>query len=265
MSETRSQHGADVAAGRAEAETTLVIVADPPDPVADAVASLNELDAFPLLRAPDESIADRYFDTPDGVLGSAGTSLRLRELDTRLLLTIKGPTRAGIAGVPTRDEDEEPWPDRAWALLRRNLGGTLGIPAAPPASDAGKALEAVGLEVAQTRTTARRVRDVLPRTGGRARVAELAIDAVLFDLAGHAVRHYELELEAKAEGGEAAVAELTEILKARFGTGLRCWSLGKFWTGKEIAALIAELGPEAVLLPDGRVRPSAYDAIGGVG
>ena len=226
VSETRRQRGADggtrpvseelrpagLAAGGAEAETTLVIVADPPEAVADAVAALTELDGFPLLRAPDASIRDSYFDTPDGALGAAGTSLRLRQLDTRLLLTIKGPTRAGIAGVPTRDEAEEPWPDRAWALLRRELGGTLGIPGAPPASDAGKALEAVGLEVAQTRTTARRVRDVLPRAGGRARVAELAVDAVVFDLAGLAVRHHELELEAKAEGGEAVVAELTESL-----------------------------------------------------
>ena len=204
-----------------EAETTLLIVADPPEETADAVAALTELDGFPILHAPDRAIRDRYFDTLAGALAEARIALRLREVDSRPLLTIKGPPRDGGAGVPARDEQEEPWPERAWALLRLELDGILAVPAAPPASDPLKALEAVGFVLVHDRTTARRVREVLPRAGARGELAELAVDAVVFDLAGRAVRHHELELEAKAEGGVAAAAALTESLLERFAPGVR--------------------------------------------
>src|SRR5215813_2071771 len=88
-------------AGRAtEAETTLVILADPPEPLADAVAALTELDGYSLLHAPDVAIRDRYFDTPRGDLAAQGVNLRLRQLDEQRLLTIKGPPRVGRSGVP---------------------------------------------------------------------------------------------------------------------------------------------------------------------
>jgi hypothetical protein len=248
-------------AKRTETETTLVVVADTPEDVADAVAALTELDGFALLPAPDQSIRDRYFDTSEGVLAATGTGLRIRELDDRRLLTIKGPARPGAHGGVTRTEQEEAWPDRAWAVLRAELGTVLGVPAAPAASDPVRALEALGLAVVQDRRIARRVRAALPPSGARARVAELAVDAVTFELDGRAVRHHELELEVKAEGGDADTAALARRLERRFAPALRPWHLGKLSTGKALGRLIDELGPEAVLTADGSVRPSAYDEI----
>ena len=113
----------------------------------------------------------------------------------------------------------------------------------------------------QARTTDRRVRAVLPRTGARARVAELAIDAVVFDLDGRGVRHHELELEVKGETGEAAVATLADGLLARFGPSLRPGTSASSRPAGALARLIEERGPDAVLTADGRVRPSAYDLI----
>jgi inorganic triphosphatase YgiF len=258
---TRDTAGSSGNAGTApiETEITLVVIADPPEPVADAVAALTELDGFALIHAPDQAIRDRYFGTRDRRLAGGG-SLRLRELDARRLLTIKGAPQPGSHIGVKRTEHEEPWPDRAWALLRAELGETLAVPAALPASDPVRALESLGLAVVQDRTTARRVRAILPRSGGRARVAELAIDAVTFDLDGHAVRHHELELEVKGDGGDDAIETLAASLHARF-EGLRPWHLGKLATGGAIARLIAAHGPDAVLTPDGHVRPGAYEAI----
>jgi hypothetical protein len=242
-----------------ETEVTLVVVADPPEPVADAVAGLPELEGFTLIHAPDEAIRDRYFDTPDRRL--AGSTLRLRDVNAQRVLTIKGPPQPGARVGVTRVEHEEPWPERAWALLRAELGDALGVPAALPASDPVRALEALGLVIVQDRSTTRRVRAVLPRSGARARLAELAIDAVVYDLDGLAVRHFELEIEAKAEEGEAAIGTIADGLLARFGAGLRPWHIGKLATGEALRRLIAAQGRDSVLTPDGRVRPIAYDAI----
>ena len=132
-----------------ETEATLVIVAETPGEVADAVSALTELEGFAFLHAPDQSIRDRYFDTPDGAVGAAGIAVRVRELGTTRLITVKGPARPGaIVGV-TREEQEQPWPDRAWALVRAEFGEMLGVPASPPASDPLRALEAIGLVVVQ--------------------------------------------------------------------------------------------------------------------
>jgi len=267
VSGTREQHvthgtGVSLCGGKpTETEVTLLLAADAPEQIADEVAALTELDAYALLHAPDQEIRDRYFDTPDRSPAAAGATLRLRELEARTPLTIKSAPRAAARVGVTRDEQEEPWPGRAWALLRAELGETLAVPALPPASDPVRALEAIGLMLVQTRSTSRRVRAVLPRSGARARLAELAIDAVVFQLGAGTVRHHELELEAEAEGADDVLAALARSRLRRFAPGVRPWSLGKLATGSALARLIEQRGAEAVLTADGRVRPAAYDAI----
>ena len=247
-----------------ETEATLVVIDDAAGEVARAVAALSALDGFALLHRPDEAIRDRYFDTPDGKLEATRTALRLREVGPRRLLGIKGPSRPGARGGETRDEQEEEWPDRAWALLREELGTTLGIPdARPSSSDPADALRSVGLAVVQKRNTSRLVRAVVAEGTGRP-VAELAVDSVVFHLVGSEVHHHEIEVEAKAAGGDAAVAALSESLVIRFWPSLRPWRHGKLPTGKAVATLIEERGRGEVLTDEGSLLPSAYDAIADV-
>lgn len=70
-------------------------------------------------------VHDHYLDTADLHLYRAGWALRLRDLGTRQLLTLKAltPARDGIA---TREEREEPvtWSPRAgWSVPGAALGG----------------------------------------------------------------------------------------------------------------------------------------------
>jgi inorganic triphosphatase YgiF len=242
-----------------ETETTLVVVSDTPAEVAGVVAALSGLDGFALLARPDQTIHDRYFDTPQGTLAAARTALRLREVDSRLVLAIKGPVRPGGGAVQTRDEREADWPAPAWSLLHAELGTELGLPAAPPA-DAFEALRSAGLVVVGDRETLRRVRDVVP-AGAERPVAELAVDAVVFHLGAVDARHHEIEIESKAEGGEAALTALAASLAARFGPTLRPWPYGKLTTGNTVARLIEERGRDDLLTADGSLRPASYDAI----
>ena len=169
------------------------------NPVADAVAALTELDGFTLIPAPDEAIRDRYFDTPDGRLGSATRS----GCGERRLAAARHDQGAGRGPGPTSASAASSTRSRGPTAPGRCSAPSSARPSASrlrlPASDPVRALEALGLVVVQARTTDRRVRAVLPRSGARAQAcAELAIDAVVFDLDGLRRRHYELELEAKA-------------------------------------------------------------------
>ena len=112
----------------------------------------------------------------------------------------------------------------------------------------------------QDRETWRRVRTVTARSADGP-VAELAVDAVIFDLESGDVRHHELEVETKADGAEPVVAELTERLEARFRPNLRRWRVGKLGTGAAVEALLEERDRDELLTADGTLRPSTYDAV----
>ena len=245
-----------------ETESTLVVVSDEPETVIEAIAALRKLDGYRLRPRGKEEIRDLYFDSPDGKLRTARIALRVRQVGKRRLLTIKGPSRRGARGGESRLELEEEWPGRAWEVLYAELGRKLGIPAvAPVGADPAEALRSAGLVVVQDRRSSRQLRDVVPRDGTRRRVAELAIDSVVYPPAGHEVRHFEVEVEAKATGGESAVASLSESLVIRYWPALRPWRHGKLATGKAVAALLEERDRDDVLTDDGALRPSAYDAI----
>jgi len=242
-----------------EIESALVVCSEAPGEVLDAVAALTGIAGLELRPRPDEAIRDRYFDTPDGRLGAREVALRVREVDGRTLLALKGPTGPGEGGEG-RDELEEDWLGRAWETLRSELGRDVALPAVAPADDPVEALRLAGLELVQERHTARRVRDVVPPGGGR-RLAELAVDTVDFRVAGQPVRHHEVEVEAKAPEGAAAVPAVVEALAGRFWPALRPWPYGKLPTGKAVEALLAERGPEGLLDDGGALLPAAYDAV----
>jgi triphosphatase len=250
-------------AGPREIESTLAVCSEEPEEIVRAVAALREIDGFELRPRENEDIRDTYFDTPDGQLDATGVVLRLRAVAGRTLLTIKGPPRAEVHGARSRLELEQEWPDPGWRLLHAELGRHLDLPAAAPAvSDPVEALRTIGLVVVQERRTSRQPRDVVPRAGDGGRVAELAVDSVVFRLAAGEVRHHEVEIEVKAAGGEAALAAVTERLVVRFEPGLRPWPHGKLATGKAVEALGDELRSDDLLTADGMLRPAAYDAIG---
>src|SRR5262245_9176009 len=96
----------------------------------DDLLSLDALGSFRLVPAPDpEDQRNTYFDTADGRLRTARYGLRVRDLGTRRIATLKGDTRV-VDGVYEREEWEvaigdddrpESWPpsearERALAL-----------------------------------------------------------------------------------------------------------------------------------------------------
>jgi inorganic triphosphatase YgiF len=242
-----------------EVEGKLIITGAEAEAVYDAIAALDAVGGYRVTRRAVELLSDAYFDGPERPLFVAGLALRVRSLNGRDLLTIKGESRVQ-EGVISREELEVDWsPEGLDEVLEAlyQAGVSLGnVEAAREAATARDAIEALGFVTIAPRSN-RRVALTLARADET--VGELDVDAVTLTVEGVVVRHYEVECEAKGAGDATVVPAVLEDIRSRHQS-LRAWSISKLALGQALEVLAQEgrLGP---LLDAGRPRPEAYEAI----
>jgi inorganic triphosphatase YgiF len=237
-----------------EREAKLIIVAERPEAVADEVAALTSLAGQPLAAAGTVVQRDTYFDTPSGALRARRQSLRLRVTGKGIRLTLKGEARDVHPGVTERDELEREWSAAAFAEARAALAREgIALPAVPETGTPAASLAAAGLVRVQERETRRRLR----HAGAGAPIAEMAIDEVTYRLTAGAVRHHEVEIEAKADAGADYLPRAVEALKARFGGALVSSRHSKLAIGAGVERLRGSPGGAALLAGD-RLTPAGY-------
>jgi inorganic triphosphatase YgiF len=190
-----------------EVEQALIIRGDDPAGTAADIASITKLGGdFLLMEQPDQLITDTYLNTENRDL--KGSSLRIREVNGKTLVTIKGKNKnAGLDKPASRTELEVEWPweDVApWDIA--NL---------------------FNMNVVQKRTTNRTVRNVY---SNKKLVAELAIDEVCYNYSeDYNVRFFEIEVEGR--GDNLAVPFVVDQLKKKFPSLLKKWNNSKLSTG----------------------------------
>jgi len=242
-----------------EVEGKLVITGPDAPTVYDAVAVLDAAGGCRVAHRAVEELSDAYFDGPERQLFALGLALRVRSLNGRELLTVKGESRVQD-GVITRDELEVAWSpeglDEVLETLSQAGVWLRDVEAAREATTARAAMEALGFVGGVARDN-RRIALTLAR-GGEA-VAELDVDAVTMTVDGTVIRHYEVECEAKGGGDAGVVRAVLADLGSRH-PGLRPWSVSKLALGEAVEALASE-GRLAPLLDGERLRPEAYDAV----
>jgi inorganic triphosphatase YgiF len=244
---------------RREAEIKLLISAESPVTVMDAIASLHEIDGHRLGPARIRVLRDTYFDTPDRRLRERRFNLRLRTDDGRLLMTLKGPKSSVGSGVVMRSEIEAPWSRQTVDRIRGVLAqADIDMGEAPEITDPVGTLRKSGLAPLQSRQTERHARDVLDGSGRP--LAELVLDAVTYLFGDYEIRHHEVEIEADDAADAASLEPLAHNLLARFGGVLRPWRRGKLATGLAIRDLLEE-GSLASHVDGSTLRPGAYDLI----
>jgi len=219
-----------------ERETALVIVSADPDRTVRRLAALRSLGEYALVPRGVERFRDTYLDTPDGELGARRIALRIRDFlgTDRTLTTLKTPGRR-FGTVSERGELEvsldEAGARRVLARLQR-LGIRAELPSAREFVHGEAAGTAAGeLRPSQVRGNRRLLREV---RRGSARVAEMAIDRVTYEIAGALVRIDEVEIEAKDRGTASDLQRLTRELLARFKDDLRPWQASKLAIGKAL-------------------------------
>jgi len=187
-----------------------------------SLRQLTTLGPFLLVHTPGtERQLNTYFDTADRRLTAERTTLRVRDLGSRRLATVKR-SLSTHAGIHTRDEwevdldaGEHPadWP--ASAARDRALAALAGAPIFP----------------LMTIRTARQYSYVIL---AGARVAEISLDEGVIIAGGRTVGFRELEVELLARGTRADLDALIALLQVRFA--LIPESRGKKKRGLELLA-----------------------------
>jgi triphosphatase len=177
----------------------------------DALAEAPEVAGWRVAERRDTALRDTYWDTPDGRLARAGSTLRVRQngSDPQGELTLKGPVpREAGSGAPG-----------AWSRTELSVAVPAGsgppewatIPAAQPVLDALRRLGAAGgLRPDVVLRNPRR--DLLLRQGADEVV--LSLDEVALEGAPYRRRYVEAELK---KGRTQALQTLVEALVEQFG------------------------------------------------
>lgn len=245
-----------------EVEGKLIIVAEDAEAVYEAVAASDSFVGCRVAHRQVEHIEDAYFDGPARPLFAVGLALRVRSLNGRELLTVKGEARLGD-GVISREELEVDWSEGGLDEVLEALGQAGvsfgGVEAAREATTARGALEALGLTATSPRSN-RRTALTLMRSGEV--VAEVDVDAVTFRPGGRLVRYFEVECEARGSGDASVVRAVLTELRSRHA-GLRAWNVSKLALGEVMEALEREGRLDEVLSGD-HIRPDVYDLIEGL-
>jgi inorganic triphosphatase YgiF len=242
-----------------EVEGKLIVTGPDAEVTYEAIGALDAIASLRVRNREVEQISDAYFDSPDRRLFIARVALRVRNLNGRELLTLKGETRVSD-GVLSREELEVEWsPEGLDEVLEAlsQAGISLGdIDAARAATTAREAMRALGLEGSAAREN-RRVALRLARDDTV--VAEVAVDAVLLTAGEHRVRHYEVECESKGSGDAAVVRSVLGDLQSKYA-GLRSWHVSKLDLAQSLE-ILADQGRLEALLDGDRLRSDAYGTI----
>jgi hypothetical protein len=247
-----------------EAESTLVILSEAPESVADKIAALTSVRGYRLLPQAPMTIHDLYLGIYGSASGKPGVALRIREVGETYLITMKGPNRPTDWGGIERLEIELPWSRDALDIISRKLIDMgLQMPEQRPDFDPDHPLNVIaslGLRVIQDRETHRQVRDIVP-DGDCIALAEMAIDSVVYHFTGQDIRHYEVEIEAKEEAGSTAIKTVIEGLIEIYDLAVRRWNCGKLTTGSAVEKMLSKGILDGLIDSKNNLKPVAYKLI----
>lgn len=247
-----------------ETEAALVIRSDKAAEIANQIAKIEALGAYRLEPQETQKIRDIYFDMPDQLLQKQKLALRIRQVNGKTLITLKGPAQKKAGGGQERLEIEFAWSFTALTRIVRELRAReIEIKLSRQdfvRPDPIGTLKRLGFVPIQDRTTIRQVRKIVASDqSSEGELAELAVDAVTYRLGKQAVRLHEIEIEAKHK--KARLDEMIQPLEKMFKPTLLTWQ-SKLATGRALQTLLED-GKLAKYL-DGRnnLKRIAYTKLG---
>lgn len=253
-----------------ETESTLVVWSERPENIGIQLATIETIAGYRLLYRCDVKIHDLYFDTARRELGTIQASLRIRETNSRTLITLKGAPRPTDSASVQRYEFEEPWSEKALFRIVNDCNEMLSYKALERpeesvdvrVSDPVSTLSELGLQLIQDRSTYRRPRDIVRSAHTTSLVlAELVIDHVVFHFDGLKIHHHEVEIEEKRAGSSEVVYHTNAALIEAFEDSLRPCYYSKLQIGEAIRALMEEDNFERFIDTENNLNSDAYTTI----
>ncbi|MGH2487173.1 MAG: CHAD domain-containing protein, partial [Ktedonobacterales bacterium] len=167
-------------------------------------ATLATLDLDPYLLAPEGAShhQDVVLDTPGRAITAAGSVLRLRHADDRVILTYKGPN-IGATGVREREEIERPLAEEQADSSHYHQW---------PAEIVARIAPLVGDAQLQPLIKTYINRHIWSIERAGVTVGEVALDQGVISAGGRTTRVHELEIELKGSGERSDLAALQERL-----------------------------------------------------
>jgi len=211
-----------------EVELKLTVVSEDPDFVLDRIAQLGRVGPYAFGPAVDHHLHDIYWDLPDSSLRAQHLSIRLRQIDDRLVFTAKGGTSSD-GGLFRRYELEVPATVENWHDLKRVFRDEgVGLRDGDAGGGPADWLTASGLIVTQDRATRRTVRYGYLVDSDEAAV-EMALDRTQFRF-GELTREYR-EIEIEQIDPDASLSEIGAELVTMFPGQLELSTMGKYSRG----------------------------------
>jgi hypothetical protein len=247
-----------------EFEVKLIVTSQQPRKIANSLRKLTRLGDYRLTNRKLIKIQDIYFDTGTDRLRKSQLALRVRLMENKKLLTMKGKAAFADWGGIKRLEIEETW---SVALLQKVLEkipnfnfnandlSDLFLPDNPV-----KTLMKLNFKVIQDRITHRELKDVM-MPGHCQSVADFVLDEVRFQTTAGKVIHYEVEIEALAEKSVEHVHIILKELQNRYPDDLLIWLYSKLETGEIIAQYTNDLQKNSFITEDGFIRKNGYKMI----
>jgi len=247
-----------------EIESKLVIVSDHAERLWLEIANFIKIAGFDLLPLEEQTIHDRYFDTDNADLARADLALRIRRVDSRTEIGLKGKSRKLDTGAIERLEAEYPWSFDGFMLVIRALyqhGIKLPAPSRFDADRAEATLTDQGLKTIQERTTHRLPRQIVAQNGQGAALGELALDHVTYRYRSRDIHHYELEVEAKSADAYPGLHVIVDALRTEYPDITLPWDHSKVATGKAIEYFDEHGDSEKLLDAQGGLTRESYNRI----
>jgi len=248
-----------------EIEAALVIYSVNSTELINDIAKLEALSDFRLIPEKSVVIHDIYFDTPTRELKRHNLALRVRDIDSSCLITLKGNSKTTNWGGVERLEIEMPWSEQALAKICQELKNRkiylLKNDQSMDNNNPPSVLINLGLQIIQDRENHRRIRNIVKGDQSRELLAELAIDSVTFQFGTVNIYFHEVEIESKSSGGTSAVEIVVDNLVAKYKPELRPWNHSKLVTGKAIEELYLAGALTGLLDEENNLIPDAFDKI----
>ncbi len=256
---------------RFESEIALII-RDNADHIRTELAGIRHLLEYDIKPKPSQIIYDTYYDTKREFLKEKKIGLRVRRIDSTMLISTKSDIRRTAGNVIQRREVELPWSYESIRRLARHLKLNSPIMSASKfrSIPVSRTLATMGLDAIQERRTNREAREVVRRSEIPSLIlSELAIDKVTYNFKKAMVGISEIEVEAKAARSLPSVRGIADALVSKYGPSVQQWFHGKFVTGLAIQKLLrtgalkeylvnGDLGPEAFELIDRSIRSGEF-------